>query len=141
MWKCISYQDYPSFDLHHSSLYVHGFCIKYIREHKYIFTTLYFVVHVHRCRNVVINLFNLNVNIHTLHTVLHTYLVLLIRRICLISKIFFTGLPIPFFKTFMYNFIKCWLHLKSITLRYIRVIWFLFICRSNGGVLLYIKRK
>ena len=150
MWKCISYQDYPSFDLHHSLLYVYGFCIKYIRVHKYIFTTLYFVVHVHRCRNVVINLFNLNVNIHTLHTVLHTYLVLLIRRICLIIKIFFTGLPIPFFKTFMYNFIKCWLHLKeltikkklkSITLRYIKVIWFLFICRSNGGVLLYIKRK
>ena len=30
--------------------------------------------------------------------------------------------------------------LKSITLRYIKVIWFLFICSSNGGVLLYIKR-
>ena len=48
-----------------------------------------------RFRNIVVNLFKLNVSIHILRTVHHTYLVLLT----------------------------------------------LFMCSSNGGVLLYIKRK
>ena len=131
MLKCISDQDYPSFDLLLSSLYGHSFC-----NSECINTFLLCYVSWSTCIAIVVSLFNLNVSIHTLHTVLHTYLVLLMRRICLIIKIFFTGLSIPFFKTFMYNFIKCWLHLndkwklKSIPLRYVKVIWFLFICSS-----------
>ena len=35
------------------------------------------------CRKIVnVNLLNLNNSIHILHTVIHTYLVLVIRRIC-----------------------------------------------------------
>ena len=112
MLKCISYQNYPSFDLRHSSLHVYGVC-----NSECINTFLLHYVSWSMCIAIVVCLFNLNVGIHTLHTVLHTYLVLLMRRICLIIKIFFTGLSIPFFKTFMYNFIKCWLHLKELTIK------------------------
>ena len=46
-------------------------------------------VHVNSCRKIAsVNLLNLNNSIHILHTVLHTYLVLLIRRICLTVTIF-----------------------------------------------------
>ena len=110
MLKCISYQDYPSFDLLLSSLYGHGFC-----NSECINTFLLHYVSWSMRIAIVVSLFNLNVSIHTLHTVLHTYLVM--RRICLIIKIFFTGLSILFFKTFMFNFIKCWLHLKELTIK------------------------
>ena len=43
------------------------------------------------CRKIAnVNLLNLNDIIHILHTVLHTYPVLLIRMICLTIEIFFT---------------------------------------------------
>ena len=42
------------------------------------------------CRKIAnVNLLNLNDSIHILHTVLHTYPVLLIRMICLTIEIFF----------------------------------------------------
>ena len=144
MLKYISYQDYPSFGLHHSSRYGHGFCnsecINKFSLH-YVSWSMCIAVEILSLAFLTLML------AFSLHTVLHTYLVLLMRRICLIIKIFFTGLSIPFFKTFMYNFIKCWLHLndklklKFIPLRYVKVIWFLFICGSAAMVGFSCKKK
>ena len=84
MVKCVSYQGYPPCGLHDLSLYVHCFC-----NSECINTFLLY--YVSWSMYIAKELFNLNGGIHILHAFLHTFLVLLMRRICLTIKIFFTG--------------------------------------------------
>ena len=141
IFKCVPFQYYPPLGFHNSSLYVHRFC-----NSGCINTFLLYYVSWSMCIPAEIFLLTFYPKCwHSLSPHCSSYISCVTDEENLFNNqdLFFTGWSVPFFKTFMYNFITYGLQLKewtinwnfkSIRLRYIKVIWFLFISSSNGGL-------